>query len=233
MLSAVVLVMGLLLQRPAQPPAHCRLAHADGKWQGTCTDLWGEKPALTLSVAASLKSGRYEKGVDPSAIYAGDMRIPAGAVAVELEVYPGGRGILRPDGLNWITVANLTTQPDALEFDLNPAVPVPPSGLDRDIIVRAAEILSSESVWDRADDRQCHDDDTTWSIYCSMIRATSEVTGGFHHRRPAMQIVREVVAERSSGREYQHRLRDYNNDPSTTLADVRSLFQASLSRLRR
>ena len=233
MFHAGMLAVGLVLQQAPPPPAHCKLIHAEGRWQGACTEFWGEKPALRLSAAATLASGRYQKGVDPSAIYAGEMTIPAGTVAIELEVYSDGRGILRPEGLNWITVTDLVTLPETLAFDLNPAVPVPPSDLDRDIIIRAASILSSESVWDRADDRQCRAEDTTWSIYCSMIRATFEVTGGIHHRRPAMEIVRQIVDTRSAGRQYQHRLRDYNNDPSTTLADIRSLFEESLARLKR
>jgi len=40
------------------------------------------------------------------------------------------------------------------------------------------------------------------------------------------------VDRRSAGRNYEHRLRDYNNDPRTTLADVRTLFEDALSRLK-
>ena len=233
MIPAAILVFGLIAQQAAAPTSHCKLIRADAKWQGTCTEFEGQKPVLSLSAAPALKSGRYQKSVAPESIYAGEMRIPAATVAIELEVYAGGTGILRPEGLNWIAVANLVSRPETLEFDLTPAKPVPPSDLDRDIIVRAAAILSSESVWDRADDRQCDVADKTWSIYCSMIRATTEVTGGFHHRRPAMEIVREIVDRRSAGRNYQHRLRDYNNDPSTKLADVRSLFEEALTRFKK
>jgi hypothetical protein len=66
-----------------------------------------------------------------------------------------------------------------------------------------------------------------------MTRATLEVTGGIHHRRPAMEVVRQIVDGRSKGRQYEHRLRDYNNDPRTTLSDVRSLFEEALARLKR
>jgi hypothetical protein len=132
-----------------------------------------------------------------------------------------------------LVIVNVVTGLEALEFDLDPATSVPPADLDRDLVIRAAAILSSESVWDRADDRQCSPEDKTWSIYCSMIRATMEVTGGIHHRRPAMEVVRQIVDGRSSGRKYEHRLRDYNNDPSTTFADLRSLFEEALGRLGR
>ncbi len=112
-----------------------------------------------------------------------------------------------------------------------PAQELPPSELDRTIIARAAAILSSDTVWNRADNRQCPPAATTRSIYCAMARATAEVTGAFHHRRPALELVRRIVDERTAGRAYEHRLMDYNNDPATRLADVRSLFAQALARI--
>jgi|HubBroStandDraft_4_1064222.scaffolds.fasta_scaffold164813_3 hypothetical protein len=41
------------------------------------------------------------------------------------------------------------------------------------------------------------------SLYCD-IKAFA--------RRPAMEVVRIIIDERSAGRNYQHRLMDYNND---------------------
>jgi hypothetical protein len=63
-------------------------------------------------------------------------------------------------------------------------------------------------------------------------KAEIEVTGGFHHRRPAGELVREIVDERAKNRNYSHRMMDYNNDPTTTLADVRSLFAEALARIK-
>lgn len=118
-----------------------------------------------------------------------------------------------------------------MEFDVDFVNEVPPSGLDREIIQRAASILSSEAVWNRTDTRECHPTDTKWSIYCAMEKATIEVTGAFHHRRPALQLVRKIVEERSVNRPYQHRLMDYNNDTTTTFADAQSLFAEALHRM--
>jgi hypothetical protein len=235
MLLSILVVLGLLSQQsaPVPAPAHCKLTRVSDRWQGTCAGLFGETPTLTVSSTPSLKSGRYQQSIEPKAIYAGDMKMPTGAVPVEIEIYEGGTGILRPQGLTWLVVANAVTRSDVMEFTLDVTKTVPPSDLDREIITRAASILKSEAVWDRADDRQCGADDKTWSIYCAMIRATNEVTGGIHHRRPAMEVVRQIVDARSAGRKYEHRLRDYNNDPSTTLADVRSLFEEALGRLKR
>lgn len=66
------------------------------------------------------------------------------------------------------------------------------------------------------------------------MQATDDVTGGtgeghgIDHRRPALEILREVVDDRSKGRHYHHRLMDYNNDSATTFSDVQSLFREAL-----
>jgi hypothetical protein len=99
------------------------------------------------------------------------------------------------------------------------------------IVRRAAAILSSTTVWNRADNRECPKNAQTWSIYCAMVEATIQITGGFQHRRPALEVVREIVEERAATRNYQHRLMDYNNDPTTRLSDVQSLFAEALARM--
>ena len=49
---------------------------------------------------------------------------------------------------------------------------------DLKIVQRAREILSDPSKWNRADTRKCPDDAKTFSLYCSLEKATREVTGG-------------------------------------------------------
>jgi hypothetical protein len=118
-----------------------------------------------------------------------------------------------------------------MNFEADAAREVAPNALDRAIVRRAATILSSVAVWNRADNRKCPTSETTWSIYCAMERATIDVTGGFAHRRPALEVVRTIVDERSVHRNYNHRLMDYNNDPRTHLPDVKSLFDEALTRM--
>src|SRR6202011_4135694 len=99
-----------------------------------------------------------------------------------------------------------------LRFQIDTAQEVPPNALDRQILQHAAAIITADSVWNRADDRKCARAATTWSIYCAEERASIEVTGGFHHRRPALELVRQIVDTRSQGKSYPHRLMGYNND---------------------
>lgn len=102
---------------------------------------------------------------------------------------------------------------------------------DLQILDGALGILSSERVWDRADDRVCHPEDTTFSLFCALQRASINALGAYEHRRAALQEVRFAVEEASVGRQYEHRLRDYNNDPTTTLADVRRVIEVARERV--
>lgn len=150
--------------------------------------------------------------------------------SVEVEVYPGNSGVIRTfDG--WFPISRFDAGDSTVYFTIDTTAQVASSGLDRKIIERANALLASDAVWNRADNRECPAGATTWSIYCALERATVEVTGGFHHRRPALELVRQIVEERTKDRSYDHRLMDYNNDPSTHLGDVRSLFAEALSRL--
>ncbi len=150
---------------------------------------------------------------------------------VEIEVYPGGTGVMRTY-TGWFPISTFAARDSALTFQLNTVHQVPANDLDRAILQRADALIASEAVWNRADNRKCPASETTWSIYCAEERASIDVTGGFHHRRPALELVREIVDERSKDKSYQHRLMEYNNDPSTRLTDVHSLFTEAIARIR-
>jgi hypothetical protein len=150
---------------------------------------------------------------------------------VEIEIYPGGTGAIRTyDG--WYPVSGFDARDSMLRFQIDTAHEVLPNELDREILQHAAAIITSDAVWNRADNRKCPPNATTWSIYCAEEQASIEVTGGFHHRRPALELVREIVDERTQKKTYQHRLMGYNNDLATHLEDVRSLFAEAISRIK-
>ena len=150
---------------------------------------------------------------------------------VEIEIYEGGAGVIRTyEG--WFPVTGFSLGGDTMTFQFDGKHEVPPNAVDRAILERAATVITSDAVWNRADNRKCPADAKTWSIYCAVERAMIEVTGGFNHRRPAGQLVRQIVETRSADRTYSHRMMDYNNDPRTTLADVRSLFAEAIAGIR-
>lgn len=101
----------------------------------------------------------------------------------------------------------------------------PVSKSDVAIVQKARQILDSPQKWNRADNRNCPQTETTFSLYCALETATFDVTGDFAHRGAAMQEARFVIDnDLAPQNTYHHRLMDYNNDPHTTFADVQRFF---------
>lgn len=101
----------------------------------------------------------------------------------------------------------------------------PVSKADVLIVQRARQILNSPEKWNRADNRICPAAETKFSLYCALEKATDDVTHNFAHRGAAMQEARFVIDDDlAPHNHYEHRLKDYNNDPRTTFADVQRFF---------
>jgi len=122
-------------------------------------------------------------------------------------------------------LATLTRAQD----DSNARPPV--TAADVQIVQKARKILDSPAKWNRADTRVCPDDATIFSLYCALEKATKEVSNNFEHRAAAMQEARFVVEDVSHNKEYEHRLMGYNNDPTTTFADVQKVFDLLEARI--
>jgi hypothetical protein len=129
-----------------------------------------------------------------------------------------------------LPVSRLTAQDKAEAAD-DPDARPPVTQSDLQIVKRAQEIVNAPSKWNRSDTRTCPADAKTFSIYCALEKATNEVSGKFEHRGAAMQEARFVVEEMAPGRNYHHRLMDYNNDPATTFADLQEFFRRLETRL--
>jgi hypothetical protein len=104
---------------------------------------------------------------------------------------------------------------------------------DLRILSKADELLKDDSVWNRQDDRECQDDEATGkrSLFCALQRACIDVLGSYDHRRAALQEVRFAVEDATRGRDFEHRLRDFNNLPETRLADVKRVLQVATMRV--
>lgn len=104
---------------------------------------------------------------------------------------------------------------------------------DLEILARASELLMDAAAWNRADDRECADDEAIGkrSLFCALQVASIEVLGRYDHRRVALQEVRFAIEKRIPGREFEHRLMGFNNLPSTTLADVQAVLEIARDRV--
>ena len=129
-----------------------------------------------------------------------------------------------------VTVPGLVGQ--AAKGGDDPEARPPVTDADVRIVKRAREILHAPSDWNRTDTRVCPADAKTFSLYCALEKATAEVSGNFAHCGTAMQEARFVIDDIAPNRKnYNHRLMDYNNDPTTTFADVQKFFRLLESRV--
>jgi len=117
------------------------------------------------------------------------------------------------------------TSPDLERRDL------PVTVQDLEILDRADAILSDEAKWNRQDDRICAHEDSTWSLFCALRRASVEVLGNYDHRRAALQEVRFAIEAAAPGQAFAHRLRDYNNLPATRFEDIKGVLHVARERV--
>jgi CubicO group peptidase (beta-lactamase class C family) len=111
---------------------------------------------------------------------------------------------------------------------------LPVTNDDLRILRRADELLRDESVWNRKDDRECDDDEATGkrSLFCALQKACVDVLGTYDHRRVALQEVRFAVEDATRGQDFEHRLRDFNNLPTTQLSDVKRVLRVAMDRVK-
>ena len=100
------------------------------------------------------------------------------------------------------------------------------------ILKRADTILSNEKKWNRKDTRDCNPEDTVWSLFCALQKASIEVLGKYDHRRAALQEVRFAVEDATKGKDFEHRLMDFNNLPTTQFADIKQVLRTAAERVR-
>ena len=79
------------------------------------------------------------------------------------------------------------------------------------------------------DDRVCQEEDTTWSLFCALQKASIEVLGEYQHRRVSLQEVRFAIVDASPGEQFRHRLRDFNNTRS--FDEVKNVLAVAIQRV--
>jgi hypothetical protein len=149
-------------------------------------------------------------------------------------------GVLKPkDGkpgvaktpYGWFALTEAKAEGDGLTLAIRANRQLPPTEDDVRIIRRAIALIPSQEAWSKEDNRQCPLGQAKLSLFCAMMQATTEISGGVHYRQPAMQAVREVLNEVGVRRFKLHRLMDWNNHPDTTLEEVHALLKTAQGRL--
>jgi hypothetical protein len=103
---------------------------------------------------------------------------------------------------------------------------------DIEIVKRARQILDSPTKWSRQETFNCMTDAKTFGLYCALAKATREITGAFDSNGAALREARRVIDETAPNyKSYKAKLVDFNNDPTTTFANIQNLLQLVEKRL--
>lgn len=178
-------------------------------------------------VKASLKK------IDASGSYLGKMegKYPEDPTRFEITDSKYVRAKVAKLPFGWFPLESINENGDQVVLFINATNVLPATPDDIKIMDRALELLSSQTIWNKNDNRICPPNPDKWSLFCALTQATVEVSGGVHYRQPAHEKVREVLNEVGGDRVKTHRLMDYNNHPDTTLEDVRNLLIKAQSRI--
>ncbi len=125
----------------------------------------------------------------------------------------------------WFAVRQMTEVADLLTIDIDARQQVRPTATDLAILDRALEMLPSEALWNKNDNRQCPAGQTKLSLFCALQLSTTSISGGVHYRQPALQAVREALNGVDASRIKTHRIMDFNNHPQTTLAEIHDILK--------
>lgn len=246
----VILVFLLPLARDATGQiAHCRLAARPYGFGGWCRLQNPEGVAtqsLRLRIPDSVRVWMTTGPQDPPP-WRGNISLPATEVAFEIAKEGSGRspdGLVFRTGLTWLVVNEWRqVQPAqplcaACERRSSDVLLVldlvqPPRATEDDIAILRAALadFGKMTQWNRQEAQSCSgNNQANTGLFCLLYAAVEARMGRYHHRQPALELVRSVIFERWRDRITSHQLVDFNNHPATTMADVRTVLQMALDR---
>jgi hypothetical protein len=251
-IPAAIVLLGLLASAAWVTPAAaaetstitCNLQRTTGEFRGSC-----DVPCLVNALAIDIDGPRPGASCNtpPRNVPAAPKEIAPGKFLGTMEgkfpedpkrfeLLTSKPGVAKTP-FGWFALQEASVSGDMMQLTISAGAQLPPTIDDIRIIRRASMLLADPAKWNRQDDRSCPPDPQSWSLFCALRQATTEVSGGVHYRQPALQAVREEVAAAYGSHVSKHRLMEFNNDNSTTLAAVQGVLtkaQAKLeSRLRR
>lgn len=127
----------------------------------------------------------------------------------------------------WFTMDSLVWNENGFSFSIDHDPDVPVTNTDLEIINQVIKMLDKPSSWHQNDDRDCEDDveKKVYSLFCALKTASIEAEGDYNHRNAIMQKVRHQIEKRYPGREWNHRLMDFNNLAETDFTTIQNLLQ--------
>jgi hypothetical protein len=151
-------------------------------------------------------------------------------IAAEVDSVKGSRLVLR-NGIAWLIV-NEWEEYESGKISLIFGLSKEATATEQDVVIlkAAANDLDSIVIWDREDDRNCSNDEADhMSLFCLLYQSVSSQMGHYHHRQPALQLVRKLIRQNFLHRIAGHSIRDFNNNPETTLDDLRHVLEMAIT----
>src|SRR5262245_43675196 len=89
---------------------------------------------------------RYFRALEDRVLQEGATDLDRVADQVEIEIYQAGNGVIRTYN-GWFPVSGFSARGSTIRFRIDTTKEIAPNALDREILMRAAKIISSDSVW--------------------------------------------------------------------------------------
>lgn len=248
-LPILLLLLPIGAEDAASQIARCRLAARPYGFGGLCrleNPEGSASQSLRLPIRDSVRIWMTTGPEDPSP-WRGNISLPATDVAFEIAKDGSGRSSERfvfRTGLTWLLVQEWrqveAAQPACAACErgssdvllvLDLVNPPPATEDDLAILRTALARLDRIAQWNRQEVQNCtSNDQTNTGLFCLLYSAVEARMGRYHHRQPALQLVRSVIFERWRDRITSHQLVDFNNHPATTMAELRMVLEVALER---
>jgi hypothetical protein len=248
-LLILVFLLPLAAADAAGQIARCHLAARPYGFGGLCrleNPVAGASQSLLLPIRDSVRIWMTTGPQDPSP-WRGNISLPATEVAFEIAKDGSGRSpdrfVLRT-GLAWLVVkewrqveparpACASCERGSSDVSLVLDLVNPPPATEDDLVILRTALAGLDRItqWNRNEVQNCSSDDpANTGLFCLLYSAVEARMGRYHHRQPALQLVRSVIFERWRDRITSHQLIDFNNHPATTRAELRMLLEVALER---
>lgn len=229
-------------KKPPENYIDCSTVMKNGVYKGTC-DVSCSVNALAINFdsiqqnrACNAPPRKVTAELAPTAVsgrWLGKIEgvQPEDPTRFELVPNAKGGGSVARTPFGWFAVDEIKISGDTMRVRINADRQLRPTAADAQIISRAISLLPDAASWNKNDNRECPPNQTKLSMFCALMQATTEISGGIHYRQPALQSVREELNTVDARRIRTHRIMDYNNHPDTTLQEIHSLLRQAQTRV--
>ncbi len=133
----------------------------------------------------------------------------------------------------WYPWDKMKIENNKLIFSYDYEYSPPATKTDVEILDLCLHYLNDSTHWNHNDDRVCEDDkkDSCMSLFCALKIASTEIMKEYNHRNRAIQTIRSVIDDLAPDNDFEHRIMDYNNLPTTTYRDILKVLEIARERI--